>query len=379
MRGTMQRTAAILMAALSVLALNGSALAERERDTVEIFAGGVMLMDACTHKVLYAKNAHEKLPMASTTKIMTAILAIETGKLDALVTVPKEAYGVEGSSMYLRLGEKISLRDLVYGLMLVSGNDAAVAIAINVGGSIAGFAALMNEKAKELGAHNTHFVTPNGLHDAEHYTTAYDLALIASYAMQNETFREIVGTTYYRTVTGEVTRTVKNKNKILWEYEGGNGVKTGYTMAAGKCLVFSAERNGVELVGVVLNCPDMFPAAKRLLDYGFETYKPEKLVAAGDVIARIRINGGRKNALAVAVKQDIIILVKDGDSTTVRTVVKLAQQQVQAPVNKGDSLGSLEIWEDGRILAETELVAAEMIEPAAFTDYLERLFRRWSA
>ena len=367
------------MAALAVLALNGSALAERERDTVEISAGGVMLMDACTHKVLYAKNAHEKLPMASTTKIMTAILAIETGKLDALVTVPKEAYGVEGSSMYLRLGEKISLRDLVYGLMLVSGNDAAVAIAINVGGSIAGFAALMNEKAKALGAQNTHFVTPNGLHDAEHYTTAYDLALIASYAMQNETFREIVGTTYYRTVTGEITRTVKNKNKILWEYEGGNGVKTGYTMAAGKCLVFSAERNGVELVGVVLNCPDMFPAAKRLLDYGFETYKPEKLVAAGDVIARIRVNGGRKNALAVAVKQDIIILVKDGGSTTVRTVVKLAQQQVQAPVNKGDSLGSLEIWEDGRILAETELVAAEMIEPAAFTDYLERLFRRWSA
>ena len=379
MRRTMQRTAAILMAALAVLALNGSTLAERERDTEEISAGGVMLMDACTHKVLYAKNAHEKLPMASTTKIMTAILAIETGKLDALVTVPKEAYGVEGSSMYLRLGEKISLRDLVYGLMLVSGNDAAVAIAINVGGSIAGFAALMNEKAKALGAQNTHFVTPNGLHDAEHYTTAYDLALIASYAMQNETFREIVGTTYYRTVTGEITRTVKNKNKILWEYEGGNGVKTGYTMAAGKCLVFSAERSGVELVGVVLNCPDMFPAAKRLLDYGFETYKPEKLVAAGDVIARIRVNGGRKNALAVAVKQDIIILVKDGGSTTVRTVVKLPQQQVQAPVNKGDSLGSLEIWEDGRILAETELVAAEMIEPAAFTDYLERLFRRWSA
>ncbi|MGN0799427.1 MAG: D-alanyl-D-alanine carboxypeptidase family protein [Christensenellales bacterium] len=379
MRRTMQRTAAILMAVLAVLALNGSTLAERERDTVEISAGGVMLMDARTHKVLYAKNAHEKLPMASTTKIMTAILAIETGKLDALVTVPKEAYGVEGSSMYLRLGEKISLRDLVYGLMLVSGNDAAVAIAINVGGSIAGFAALMNEKAKELGAHNTHFVTPNGLHDAEHYTTAYDLALIASYAMQNETFREIVGTTYYRTVTGEITRTVKNKNKILWEYEGGNGVKTGYTMAAGKCLVFSAERNGVELVGVVLNCPDMFPAAKRLLDYGFETYKPEKLVAAGDVIARIRINGGRKNALAVAAKQDIIILVKDGDRTTVRTVVKLAQQQVQTPVKMGDPLGSLEIWEDGRILAETELVAAETIEPAAFTDYLERLFRRWSA
>lgn len=334
-------------------------------------------MDARTNKVLYAKTAHEKLPMASTTKIMTAILAIESGNLDALVTIPKEAYGVEGSSMYLRLGEQISLRDLIYGLMLVSGNDAAVAIAIHVGGSLAGFAALMNAKAEVLGAHNTHFVTPNGLHDQEHYTTAYDLARIASYAMQNETFREIVGTTYYRTTTGEITRTVKNKNKILWEYEGGNGIKTGYTTAAGKCLVFSAERDGILLVGVVLNCPDMFPAAKRLLDYGFETYKPETIVAAGDQIARIRVSGGKKNALALAAKEDIIILVKDGDSTTVRTVVKLAEQ-AQAPVAQGDGLGTLEVWEDGHILAQTELVAAEAVESAAFSDYLERLFRRWS-
>lgn len=140
--------------------------------------------------------------------------------------------------MYLRLGEKISLRDLVYGLMLISGNDAAVAIAVHVGGSVAGFAALMNEKAQALGALNTHFVTPNGLHDPDHYTTAYDLALIASYAMQNGTFREIVGTTYYRTETGEITRTIKNKNKLLWEYEGGNGVKTGYTMAGWKMPCF---------------------------------------------------------------------------------------------------------------------------------------------
>lgn len=372
-----QRMTAVLLAVLAAFSLSGGALAEPERETVEVSAGGVMLMDARTNKVLYAKTAHEKLPMASTTKIMTAILAIESGNLDALVTIPKEAYGVEGSSMYLRLGEQISLRDLIYGLMLVSGNDAAVAIAIHVGGSLAGFAALMNAKAEVLGAHNTHFVTPNGLHDQEHYTTAYDLARIASYAMQNETFREIVGTTYYRTTTGEITRTVKNKNKILWEYEGGNGIKTGYTTAAGKCLVFSAERDGILLVGVVLNCPDMFPAAKRLLDYGFETYKPETIVAAGDEIARIRVSGGKKNALALAAKEDIIILVKDGDSTTVRTVVKLAEQ-AQAPVAQGDGLGTLEVWEDGHILAQTELVAAEAVESAAFSDYLERLFRRWS-
>mgnify|MGYP000009660636 FL=1 len=372
-----QRMTAVLMAVLAAFAVSNGALAEPERDTVEVSAGGAVLMDARTHKVLYAKTAHEKLPMASTTKVMTAILAIETGKLDTLVTIPKEAYGVEGSSMYLRLGEKISLRDLVYGLMLISGNDAAVAIAVHVGGSVAGFAALMNEKAQALGALNTHFVTPNGLHDPNHYTTAYDLALIASYAMQNGTFREIVGTTYYRTETGEITRTIKNKNKLLWEYEGGNGVKTGYTMAAGKCLVFAAEREGMQLVGVLLNCPDMFPTAKRILDYGFTAYQPETLVAAGDIIARARVSGGKKNALALAAKQDIIILVKDGGATTVRTVVKVAER-IHAPVAKGEIVGLLEVWEDGRLLAQTELFASEPVEPTAFPDYLERLFRRWS-
>lgn len=377
MKRWLQRITAALLAAIVMFSLSGNTQAEPERDTVDVSAGGVMLMDARTHKVLYAKTAHEKLPMASTTKIMTAILAIEAGNLDALVTVPQEAYGVEGSSMYLRLGEQISMRDLLYGLMLVSGNDAAVAIAVHVGGSVEGFAALMNARAASLGAHNTHFVTPNGLPDPDHYTTAYDLALIACYAMQNETFREIVGTTYYQTTTGEIARTVKNKNKILWEYEGGNGVKTGYTMAAGKCLVFAAEREGMQLVGVVLNCPDMFPSAKRLLDYGFETYQQETLVAADERIARVRVTGGKKNALEVAAKNDIIILVKDGDSTTVRTVVNLAGP-VEAPVEKGDVLGTLEVWEDGRVLAETELVAAETVESSAYLDYLERLFKRWS-
>ncbi len=377
MKRWLQRITAALLAAIVMFSLSGNTQAEPERDTVDVSAGGVMLMDARTHKVLYAKTAHEKLPMASTTKIMTAILAIEAGNLDALVTVPQEAYGVEGSSMYLRLGEQISMRDLLYGLMLVSGNDAAVAIAVHVGSSVEGFAALMNAKAASLGAHNTHFVTPNGLPDPDHYTTAYDLALIACYAMQNETFREIVGTTYYQTTTGEIARTVKNKNKILWEYEGGNGVKTGYTMAAGKCLVFAAEREGMQLVGVVLNCPDMFPSAKRLLDYGFETYQQETLVAADERIARVRVTGGKKNTLEVASKNDIIILVKNGDSTTVRTVVNLAGP-VEAPVEKGDVLGTLEVWEDGRVLAETELVAAETVESSAYLDYLERLFKRWS-
>jgi len=148
-------------------------------------------------------------------------------------------------------------------------------------------------------------------------------------------------------------------------------------MAAGKCLVFAAEREGMQLVGVLLNCPDMFPTAKRILDYGFTAYQPETLVAAGDIIARARVSGGKKNALALAAKQDIIILVKDGGATTVRTVVKVAER-IHAPVAKGEIVGLLEVWEDGRLLAQTELFASEPVEPTAFPDYLERLFRRWS-
>ena len=192
----------------------------------EAYAGGIALMEVTTGKLLYGKNAHAQLPMASTTKVMTALLALEHAALDDMLTVPSEAYGVEGSSMYLNLGEKISLRDLLYGLMLTSGNDAAITIAEYVGGSVQGFIDMMNARAAELGALNTHFVTPNGLHDENHYTSAYDLALISAEALRNETFREIVSTTYHTTTTGEQIRTLKNKNKILWQYEGGNGVKT---------------------------------------------------------------------------------------------------------------------------------------------------------
>ena len=216
--------------------------------------------------MICAKEAHKKLPMASTTKIMTALIVIENCSLGDTVKVSPKAYGVEGSSMYLNAGEEVSVEDMLYGLMLLSGNDAAVALAIHTAGSVEAFAALMNARAEEIGAHNTHFVTPNGLHDPEHYTTAYDLALIAAEAMKNPDFRKIVGSTYHKTTTGSVIRYMKNKNKILWQYEGGCGVKTGYTKAAGRCLVFAAERDGMTLIGAVLSCPDMFNVAKAMLD-----------------------------------------------------------------------------------------------------------------
>ncbi len=345
---------------------------------VDTQAASAVLIEASTGKVLYAKAAHEKLPMASTTKVMTAILTIEHCALSDMATVPREAYGTEGSSIYLELEEKISVEDLLYGLMLASGNDAAVTLAIHVAGSVEAFAQLMNEKAKEIGALNTNFVTPNGLHDGAHYTTAYDLALISAYALKNETFQTIVSTTYHRTTTGNLQRTFKNKNKILWQYEGGNGVKTGYTSAAGKCLSFAAKRDNMQLVGVVLNCPDMFNNAMRMLDYGFANYEMVKAIGAGDVIARARVAAGVKNVLELVTSEDIMIPVEKGTNASIQSRVVI-DEGIHAPILAGDKLGSVELYEGNKLIAVSPLVAKDGVDAADLGFYLDKLFGRWTA
>ncbi|MBQ9833439.1 MAG: D-alanyl-D-alanine carboxypeptidase [Clostridia bacterium] len=341
-------------------------------------AQGAVLMERTTGKVLYYKSAHEKLPMASTTKIMTCILAIENGQLDEVIEVDDAAYAIEGSSIYLKKNERISVRDLLYGLMLASGNDAAVALACHVGGSVEGFAEIMNKKAKSIGCMNTNFVTPNGLHDDAHYTTAYDLGLIACYAMGNETFREVVGTTYYKSETGEITRTWKNKNKILWQYEGGNGVKTGYTMRAGKCLVFSAMRDSMEVVGVVLNDPNMFNDAKSMLDYGLDNFSMAKVLSAGEVIARARVFNGRKNVLALELKDNIMIPVSNDEYANLIPRI-ITADAINAPVTKGEVLGTLEIWEEDKLLVKSDLVAAQDIDAVSFEYFWNRVIKRFVA
>lgn len=357
----------ILSAARPVLALS---------EPPEINARAALLMEASTGKVLYEKNARQKLPMASTTKVMTALVAIELGNLDELVETDAAAYGVEGSSIYLQLEETMSLRDLLYGLMLSSGNDAAVAIAIHIGHGVEQFAGLMNARARQLGAVDTHFVTPNGLHSEAHYTTAYDLSLIAAAAMQNETFREIASTQYYRTQTGAVARTFKNKNKILWNYDGGNGVKTGYTKAAGRCLVFAAEREGMQLVGVVLDCPDMFNEAQALLDHGMVNYEMAPLVSGGDQVASIYVEGGMKNRLALCAQEDIMVIVEKGGSSQYRTNVVLPDS-LSAPIRQGEICGYVEVLEEGSgaLRARFDLAAGEDIDQATVGFYIQKLFR----
>jgi D-alanyl-D-alanine carboxypeptidase (penicillin-binding protein 5/6) len=260
------------------------------------FAGGelcvgksAILIEASSGRVLYEKNAYQKLPMASTTKIATALTALKHAKCDEIVTVDKQAVGIEGSSIYLREGEKLTVEELLYGLMLRSGNDAAVALAIHVGGSVDGFVSMMNNLAKEVGAKDTSFTNPHGLHDENHYTTAFDLALITKAALQNEKFAQIVSSknAVISNEGYEYRRNLTNKNKLLTNYEYANGVKTGYTKKAGRCFVGSAKKDGMQLIAVVLNCGPMFENAQSMLEFGFSCYTMTNIIPKNKVCGAI--------------------------------------------------------------------------------------------
>lgn len=243
--------------------------------TNEISAGQAILINGKTGEVLYEKSADEKAYPASTTKIITALITLEMldkyqSPIRQLVEVPQRAEGVEGSSIYLKAGEKISIEDLLYGLMLVSGNDAACALAEIIGGSQEEFVQMMNDKARELGCQNTHFTNPNGLFDENHYTTARDMALIAKAAMEHPEFRKIVGARSWEATSRERDYVhFANKNKTIHQYEGGNGIKIGYTENSGRTLVASAQRGSEFMICVVMSAPDWFNDAYKLMDYGF--------------------------------------------------------------------------------------------------------------
>lgn len=238
------------------------------------------VMEVSSGRVLYSHNLNEQLPIASTTKILTAITVIENFDLNKTVTVPKSAVGIEGSSIYLREGEKLTVKELLYGLMLRSGNDTAECLAQTLTNSRQEFIALMNKTAKKYGANNSNFLNPHGLHEDGHYTTAYDLCLISIRAMKNQTFKEIVSTKRVEISNDGYSykRILVNKNKMLFNFDGANGIKTGYTKKAGRCLVSSAKRNGIEVVSVVLNSPQMWERSTELLNNALNNYKVIKVV-----------------------------------------------------------------------------------------------------
>lgn len=344
----------------------------------KVSAEGAALFESGSMRFVAGVNEHAALPMASTTKVMTALLAIECGDLDALVKVPDCAVGVEGSSIYLNRGEQLTLRDLLHGLMLTSGNEAAVTIAVYLDGSVEAFAAHMNARAAEIGCLDTCFVNPNGLPNDAHHTTAYDLCRIAATAMQNETFRALVSTTYYKTTSGDYVRTFKNKNRILWQYEGGNGVKTGYTKAAGHCLVFSAERDGMTLVGVVLHAPGRWDDSMALLDYGFDRLRVKTLVSANTPLIDIPVTNAEKKELAAYAKGDILYPMATDGSDTISWEFE-ADDSIDAPVVAGQEVGHIRLFVNGEAVVTMPLVVREDVARYGWLDALWRVLEDWVA
>ncbi len=365
----------VLIFSLSINAFPFVASASNEFETS---AKAMCLMEATTNRVLKAKNEHERLPMASTTKIMTAITAIEYCEdLDEKFEVSKKSIGVSGTSLYLREGERLSIRDLLYGLMLVSGNDASVAIGERICGDVEFFVDLMNNTAKKIGAKDTHYANTHGLDEEGHYTSAYDLALISSYAMQNPTFKEIVGTKNTKIVSeqGKI-RYLQNKNKLLKSFDGAVGVKTGFTDDAGRCFVGSAERNGMTLVCSVLCCGPMFEDCATLLDEGFGNYKMVDLTEKIFTKRKIKVIEGKKKQAVLVPTEKFYYPLKDGEFEKVKYELYFPES-ISAPLAKGSEVGEIKIIFDKNLLFSLKFTTMDNVEAKGVLERFFDILNRW--
>ncbi len=344
----------------------------------EVSSHSACVIDIDTGRILAAKNENEKSEPASITKIMTALIALENADIKKVVTIPSAAAGVEGSSIYIKAGEKYSLEDLLYGLMLRSGNDAATAIAIDVAGSVDAFVEKMNQKAQELGCTGTHFNNPHGLPDEKHYTTAHDMALITAAALRNDTFVKIVSTKNYTAEpdgAGE-TRSWQNKNKLLWQYEGAIGVKTGYTKSAGKTYVGAADRNGIRIAVVVLGAKDMWGDAATLLDDAFASYQQVDLIKDGQSTGVTPVLEGLSSEVEGITEGSLSkTLTKEEQERIVTKCVY--QTPLYAPVAKGDIIGSMQVYLDDEMIGSVPIVAAADVAAYDFAHCLDKVIRQW--
>jgi serine-type D-Ala-D-Ala carboxypeptidase (penicillin-binding protein 5/6) len=329
----------------------------------ENHAKSAALIDVTSGRILFSKRGDDRMRIASLTKIMTAVVAIENGKLDDIVKVSAKAAGKEGSSLYLKAGEKITLQNLLYGLMLRSGNDAAVAIAEHVGGSVEGFAYLMNKKAEEVGLENSHFVNPHGLDQEGHFSSANDLAKLTAYALHNPDFRGIVKTRVKTAPNPNEAwdRKWVNKNKMLSMYDGADGVKTGYTRQALRTLVSSATRNGQQLVAVTLNDGDDWADHRRLLDYGFTYFPLEQVVSDGEPISGypFEVSGNFKYPFAKGERS--------------RLQMQLAPLREGTPHYKLGYRGQLQFVLDKKVIGRIPLAAVEPMPGTVEPDSREQI------
>lgn len=346
-----------------------------------ISASSYCVLDSVSGRVLYEHNAHERRGMASTTKIMTALVALETANPADVATVSYRASRTEGSSLYLKQGEQMTIEDLVYGLMLNSGNDAAIVLAEHIGGSVEGFAQMMNDKAREIGAHDTAFKNPNGLDEEGHYTTAYDLALITRHALKNTAFATIAATKSRKITVVNDSRVIylSNHNKLLSQLQDCDGVKTGYTKKTGRCLVSSVTRDGWQGICVTLNASDDWNDHTALLNRAFDDYKPRKILQARQFIRTAAVAGGEEGSVRLLAKDDFLIPAKPGEVFDFGLVYH-TPDTISAPVGFEQAAGSVDIYYGSLCIGSVALMSENAVlrrENTGYMDYFKQIIKNW--
>lgn len=347
----------------------------------DVKAKGALLMEVESGRVLFEKNGYEPLPMASTTKIMTCIVALENGNLDDIVTASKRACCAPPVKLKLQIGEKQRLGDLLYSLMLESHNDTAVAIAEHVGGSVEHFCEMMTDKAREIGAQNATFKTPNGLDAEGHHASAYDMAIIASYAVQNPEFVKIVTTELISIPTKEVPGSRRHdlqcKNRFLYSYTGANGMKTGFTNKAGHCFVGSANRDDMQLVGIALASgwgkagkTRKYTDVINMMNYGFKNYEKVQVLSPSRSYINVPVTKAIVKSIDLACDEEIVLPLTAVEKENL-VLKKIVPPSVQAPIAEGDTVGEVQVLCGGTVLASAPLTAKENIKKANVFDYIK--------
>ncbi len=362
-----------------------------EENKLNLNARSCVVLDRTSKKILFGKNEYNKVKMASTTKIMTATIILENCDLNQTVTISKKAAGTGGSRLGLKTDDKITIRDLLYGLLLVSGNDAAVALAESCSGSVPNFANLMNEKAKELGLNNTHFETPHGLDSDNHYTTAYELALLADYALNNSTFRNIVGTKNYTITINGYPKNLTNTNELLGSLNGVYGVKTGFTNGANRCLVTSCKRGDMDIICVVLGCDTKnfrSSDSTKLINYAFDNFQyvnienfindefnkwkeenPNYFNIEKGVSSNLEISFSKLDTPIIPIKKDEI------DSLKINFSIN---KDLSAPVNKDLKLGEFRVYTTSETILEGDIISNQDINKKNIFYYFKDFFKNYS-
>ena len=354
-----------------------------DNTTPNVDAQSAILMDYKTGRILFAKNENEPLAMASTTKIMTAILAIENGNLEDTVKVSKNATKAPPVKMFLKENEEIKLKELLYALMLQSSNDAAVAIAEHISKDVETFCNAMTNKAKEIGAKDTVFRTPNGLDSLDHHSTAYDMALITRYALNNKEFMDIINTRQVSFKTNLSSYNITNKNRLLSEFDGANGVKTGYTGKAGHCFVGSATQNDMTLISVVLASgwgqkgkEQKWIDTKNILNYGFKNFSYEKILSKEDCQETISIKKGTKDTMSLYYENDISLPISKDEKENIS--IKLDYiKTLEAPVQKDQKVGVANIYINDNLVSQVNILTNENVNKKTFSSYINQIIKNW--